>query len=716
MNCCSSNLRAMIKIKLKNKKATKINLHTGNFTLRQSSQIYNRGLVFQKSGQFMEAINCYIKSIELNQNNADPYINLGSILQERGQINEAIKYYEKALELRPNDASANYNLGTALQKLGQLEKAIICYEKALQINPTNTLAYNNLGSALQQKGKLDEAITCYKRAINLNPNYTNALSNLGSSLYEKGQFEEAITCYKKALHINSAHTEAHFNLGNIFREQGRQEEAISCFNKAIDCNPAFNKAKLMHCMSQLPIIYSDAEDINKFRNRYYNELIKLEETISLKTPEDIGTAADAIGSMQPFYLAYQGLNDRELQQIYGNLICKIMAVRYPEFAKKPAMPSLSSGELIRVGIVSGFFYLHSNWKIPIKGWIENLDKRKFRLFGYYTGQTKDQETEIARNCFSRFLENIYSIQELIETIRRDNLHVLIYPEVGMNPMSLRLATLRLAPIQCTSWGHPDTSGLPTIDYFLSSDLMESPDADDYYTEKLVRLPNLSVYYTPLDFPPVDINRETFNLRKRSVLYLCCQSLFKYLPQYDKIYPRIAKEVGNCQFLFISNKSGYVTEQFRRRIYQSFEKFGLRAEDYVVFLPRLDARQYNAINSLSDIYLDSIGWSGCNSTFEAIACDLPIVTIPGKFMRGRHSFAILKMMGVTETIGITLNDHIEIAIKLGKNSTWRQQVSGNIKKSKHLAYSDRTCITALEDFLEKVVKESQINLSKHTTTN
>jgi protein O-GlcNAc transferase len=285
---------------------------------------------------------------------------------------------------------------------------------------------------------------------------------------------------------------------------------------------------------------------------------------------------------------------------------------------------------------------------------------------------------------------------------------LIYPEIGMHPLTLMLASLRLAPIQCASWGHPDTSGLPTIDYYLSSDLMEPPDGDEHYTEQLVRLPNLSVYYTPPEVPEANVNmqRKTFGLRPKSILYLCCQSLFKYLPQYDDIYPQIAQQVGDCQFLFISYQTkGFVTEQLQLRLKKAFDMRGLQSDNYLVFLPRLNSAQYHAVNCLSDVYLDSIDWSGCNSTFEAIACNLPIITLPNNLMRGRHSSAILTMMGMTETIASTLDEYIELAVRLGLNSEWRKQISEKIAANKQRVYRDRACITALEDFLIAVVKEN-----------
>jgi predicted O-linked N-acetylglucosamine transferase (SPINDLY family) len=274
----------------------------------------------------------------------------------------------------------------------------------------------------------------------------------------------------------------------------------------------------------------------------------------------------------------------------------------------------------------------------------------------------------------------------------------------MDPMTVRLAALRLAPIQCTSWGHCDTSGLPTIDYYISSDLMEPQDADDHYTEKLVRLPNLSSYYSPLEVPDVEFSRETFNLRPKAILYSCAHSFFTHLPQYDEVYPQIVKQVGDCQFLFISNKSNLLNKQFLIRINKAFNKYNLNANKYIVLLPRLDRSEYHAMNLLSDIRLDTIGWSGCNSTLEAIACNLPVITLPGRLMRQRHSAAILTMMGITETIATSVDEYIELAVRLGLNSEWRYQISGKIASNKHLIYKDKTCITALEDFLVAVVQE------------
>jgi len=658
---------------------------------------------FQKD-DLAQAEYIFNEILKVQPNNFNALHFLGLIFYKRKEYDSALEYINKALYFEPNYADAHSNLGIVLQDIGQLQEAETHYKRALQLNPKLVGAYYGLGIIYQSKGQLNEALTFYQKVTELNPNFALAYNNLGTVLGDKDHFDKAVPYFQKAIELNPNFTDAFYNLGNALQQQGKINEAIIAYEKVIFNKPKDVKARLAKCMAHIPLIYQDESSIEIYRIKYHYELLKLQKTISLETTQDIKEAADAIGCSQPFYLPCQGLNDRELQQIYGSLVYKIMTLRYPQYTQI-LTPLCMPQEPIRIGFISGFFYRHSVWKIPLKGWIENLNKQRFKLYGYYTGNIKDHETEIARQYCTRFVEDIYSFDELCKIILGDNLHVLIYPEIGIDRITFRLATLRLAPVQCTSLGHPQTSGLPTIDYYLSSDLMEPTDADDQYTEQLIRLPNLSFFYSPLDVPSVSINRETFSLRPKSILYLCSHSLFTFHPQHDDVFPLIAQYVGDCQFLFISYyRSNLITERFRQRIRKIFDRYKLDADNYIVFLPFLDPGRYHAINCLSDIFLDSIGWSANNSTFEAIACNLPVVTFPGKLMRQRHCAGILTMMGMTETIASSIDEYVDLAARLGLDLEWRHQISEKIAANRHRIYRDKRCIAALENFFEKVLKK------------
>jgi protein O-GlcNAc transferase len=189
------------------------------------------------------------------------------------------------------------------------------------------------------------------------------------------------------------------------------------------------------------------------------------------------------------------------------------------------------------------------------------------------------------------------------------------------------------------------------------------------------------------------------------VFWCGQSLYKYLPQYDGVFPRIAVAAPDCQFAFIQHPKGTnVTELFRRRLDRAFTAVGLSAEDHCVFLPRLDHAKFVAATGHADIFLDSIGWSGCNSMLESLPHDLPVVTMAGDLMRGRHGMAILAMMGVTETVAETVDGYVSIAVRLARDIEWRMAMKRRIAAAKHRVYRDRSCISALEEFLNCVARD------------
>lgn len=651
-----------------------------------------------------DAIESFQQAIGIDASYADAYSNLGLVYHEKGLRDEAISFYRKALDINPDLPYTNNNLGLALAEKGEVDEAIQYFDKALASHPNYADACYNLGNAYTSKKQHEKALPLYERAAALSPDTPELFEAMGDCCKELDRLKEAVLCFQKALKSLPDHLPLLLKLAHIIDYMGNSGEARNFYEKILSLAPYMTSVRLAKCIALLPTIFTDAAHIDKSRKEYGEELTALVATTPLDTPELIKEAVKAVGYRQPYQLPYQGFNDRELQKIYGGFLCRIMAAGYPQYAIPPAVPVLSPGDPIRVGFVSAYFYRHSNWKIPVKGWVENLDRQKFSLYGYHIGEVKDQETASARECFPRFVEDVRSFQELCETIRNDRLHVLIYPETGMDPVSVQLASLRLAPVQCVSWGHPETSGLPTIDYFLSSELMEPAHVGECYTEKLVRLPNLSVHYTPLEVTPVHMTRETFGLRQDSVLYFCSQHLSKYHPRDDEVFPRIAREAGDCQFLFIAARSEWVTEEFRKRITGAFQRFDLSPEQYITILPSLSQSQYHTLNLLADVFLDSIGWSGCNSTFEALACDQPVVTIPGEFMRGCHSSAILTMMGMEETIAKTVDEYIAIAVKLGTDEDYRDEISEKIAERKHRAYGDMAPVKALEEFLERVVRE------------
>jgi predicted O-linked N-acetylglucosamine transferase (SPINDLY family) len=247
--------------------------------------------------------------------------------------------------------------------------------------------------------------------------------------------------------------------------------------------------------------------------------------------------------------------------------------------------------------------------------------------------------------------------------------------------------------------------MPTMDYFLSSEMMEPPGAASHYTEHLVRLPGLSIHYDEhrATLPQAEA-RARFGVRPDSVVFWCGQSLFKFLPQHDHIFPRIARAVRDSQFLFIRFRHGeHATALFEGRLAAAFAAHGLRSEDHCIMLPYMDRSDFVASFAASDIFLDSIGWSGCNTTLESLSHDLPIVTLAGDFMRGRHGLAILQQLRVPELACDNVDEYCATAVRLARDPGFRETMRCRINHARHRLYRDPAPVAALNDFLEHAVR-------------
>ena len=686
-----------------------------------------------------EAIALYRQALRVAPDAALIHYNLGNALAASGALADAIAAYRRALRLEPGFPAAHANLGNALWDSSQLEAAITHVQQAIALDPAFAGSYVNLGKMLCVLGLVAEGLNYLQRGVQLAPGNAEAWFTLGHALLAAniGTAETLADYFKRAIALDARHAAAHVGLGQVKRQFSSGDSGLALFDRAIELNPglawahamrgaalsegarleearaSFQKAielepdnplhRLRAAMAELPPLYDDEAEIEACRTRYAAALGALSQFYaSSKAPaRDL---AAAIGAAEPFFLPYQGRNDRDLQAQYGAMVHRAMIAAFPGRERAKAAAPVAD-EPIRVAVISDGFRSRGAWRVPMQGWIEGLDRNRFRLFAYHTGQS-DGETEKMKPLFHRFVDKQPSIDDWLKQIDSDAAQVAIFPGLGMDPVALQLASLRLAPIQCTALGNPQTSGLPTIDYFLGSELMEPEEGAAHYTETLVRLPNLGIAYEP---PPVADtplpDRAEFGIRADAVAFLCCQSIFKYLPQYDSIFPRIAAAVGGAQFVFFADKSDMMTAQFRRRLERAFAEQGLAADRHVLILPRLPPERFRQVNALCDVFLDSIGYSGFITTLESLSVPLPIVTKPASMMRGRQSYGILKMLDMAETVAASLDEYVAISVALAKDAAWRNALRANIVANRDRVYRDPAPVRALEDWLEAVVRRT-----------
>lgn len=639
----------------------------------------------------------------INASGAVDQFNKGNQHLVERQFEKAVFCYREALKINPHYIEALNNLGIACQKLNRLDTALSCFIKIVRQAPEYANAYGNMGNVFEANGRPERASACYQKALSINPGYKDARVNLGR-LHEGNDHPDlAYDCYQKALRTSPESIDALFGAGTSLQKMMQHDESLAYFKKALDIQPDFPQAKAYYHLS-LPIIYDSQQQIDRARNRFKKKLDELIQQTALDTPDQKKDALTLVGSFVNFYLQYQGRNDKNLQATYGRFLCRIMQANYPKWSTPVNMPPIHKNGKIRIGIVSSYMHVHSVGKF-IYGWIKNIRRDQFEVYGYYLKKKEDWMTEQYQDSCDRFYMTGPDIEAAAGHIASDNLHLLIYTDIGMFPPASMLAGLRLAPIQCVTGGHPITTGHPVIDYYLSTDLMEPENGQDHYTEKMIRLSNTALCQEMDTLPQSMKTRTDFHIREDAFVYLSSQSLFKYLPKHDYIFPSIASEVPGSTFVFISNPSPFVTGSFKKRLKACFEAYDLDMDEFCIFLPRLGKNDFLIINYLSDVLLDPMAWSGNNTSMEGISCGPPVVvTCPGEFMRSRHTYAHLMLMGVTDTIACDKADYIRLAVKLAHDKAFYDRVKQKIKLNRHKIYNDRATVHSLEHFIKKAVHE------------
>jgi predicted O-linked N-acetylglucosamine transferase (SPINDLY family) len=654
------------------------------------------------ASNFQAATSAYQRALELNPRSAEAAYNCGVAFHRQGQLDQAIACYKQAIRLVPGLAEAHFNLAHALSEVNRPEEAEAAYRATMRLQPQNAAAPYNLGLLYKSRGQYPQAVEAFNEALRIRPNYAEAHNNIGVIWRDQNRLDQARICFEQALAIKPNMVEALYNLGVVRHKQGDFALALETFRRALELNPNYGPARWLYHLA-LPIFYSREEDIQACRDRFATNLAQLARTTPLDTYQMRRNALDGVAAFTNFYLQYQGRDDLELQKAYGAFATRVMAANFPQWSSDKPMPDIASGERIRLGYVSSCMYGHTIG-IFLLGWLEKHDRERFELFCYHVGDRTDALTEAVRAASDHFHYLPGQVATAAAQIASDRLHVLVHTDIGMNPVTLQLAALRLAPVQCKGWGHPVTTGLPTIDYYLSSDLMESAQADRHYSESLIRLPNLALNYTPPHLPSTHKSRRQLDLPEEAVIYLSTQSLFKYLPQHDDIYPRIAAKVPGAVFVFVAHGEKRITELLTQRFSKAFAACNRPAR--LLFMPRLKHVDFLSLNMASDILLDTLEWSGGKTSLEAIACDLPVVTLPGQFMRGRHTYAFLTRMGLTQTIAADKEAYIRLAVRLGTDPAFHAQVKNHIKDHKWVLYRDTRVIEALETFYQQVCRPSR----------
>ena len=243
-----------------------------------------------------------------------------------------------------------------------------------------------------------------------------------------------------------------------------------------------------------------------------------------------------------------------------------------------------------------------------------------------------------------------------------------------------------------------------MDYFVSSALLEEPDADDQYSEQLVRLPNISVYYQRPQLPERSRDRASFGFDAGRHLYSCPQTLFKLHPDFDAILGGILRADPQGELLLIEGKHPHWTAMLRERFARSLADVQRR----IHFLPPLSHDDFLSLTAAVDVLLDPIHFGGGNTSYEAFALGTPMVTLPSKLLRGRFTLGLYKQMGVLDCVATSVDEYVSLAVRLGTDREYHREISEKIRAASEVLYHNRQSVLDVEAFLADAIERGSMD--------
>lgn len=622
------------------------------------------------------------KALTVAPDNPYTYNSLGLVFQQLGDYAAMRARLERAVALAPSSFEYVFNLAYACILCGDNNGAATHYRRASEMDARSAAALYGLGYALMQLGRTGEAAAALERAIALRADYAEAHNDLGTVRQAEGKPTEAEACYRKALGLKPGYFDPCFNLGALRQEQGEIDDARGYFEKAQAVRP--DPGLKLRIALLLPPIAPGREAMREQRARLHGAIEEFgREGLKLNDPFiQVGVTH--------FYMAFEGENDRRAQEALA--ACYLKACPSLGWSAPGAAERKPSGRL-KVGFCSAYFYDHTIAKM-MQGLLERLPRERFDLRLYALPGGRDHVTEVLENAVEKTLQVPRKLEVARNMLAAEALDVLFYPEIGMDSFTYFLAFARLAPVQCATFGHPVTTGIPNMDYFLSSTLIEPEGAQEAYSERLVALSDMPTYYyrPRMENPP--LGRAWFGLAEDRRVYLCPQSLFKIHPEFDAILQSILRRDPEGLVVLMEGNHPHWTARLRAR----FEAAMPDEVSRVTFLPRVPREEFLSLLSCADVLLDPLHFGGGNTTHEALALGIPVVTLPGAHMRGRITLGCYRKMGMTELVASSPEEYVEIACRVAQDHPWREELQRALRERGGAIFENQAAVDEIGRFL------------------
>ena len=507
------------------------------------------------------------------------------------------------------------------------------------------IAYDHL-----QKRNYGKSAGLFEKLLKDFPNNLSVLKNLSHCYAYIKEFEKAENCIKKIINIKPDEPFAYQFLASILKDQDKIDEATLIVNQGLKKGLINEKWEVQKNLF-FPKIPSDKNDIIKYRKKIEEEVEKI---LDINFEKKLDYDNDQIIVPPHVDLSYSDWDNLELNKKSVQAFKKLFRILNEESYSK-----IELKDKIKIGIVSEFFTDHTIGKL-YKDLIFSLDKNKFETFIFHSQKTssgeifnqfKDKEKEgILKNEILPI-----KLSEKIDVIKKFKFNIIFYPDIGLSVEFYYLALMRLAKYQITTFGHPETTGSNSIDFYLISKNCVNDNTQKHYSEKLLLMNYLPMVY-PKPFTKKKLSED--ELKKKNI-YSCPQTLFKIHPDFDQIIFDILEKdkKGIVYLLKDSNKVWY------KKLIKRLSKNKKYDSKKIIFMDPLNYEDYLLHLGRSSVLLDPLYYGAGNSFFESMLFGTPTITFPTDYIKSRLVLGAYKQMEIKHPpIATSIQNYIDLAVE------------------------------------------------------
>ena len=671
---------------------------------RQSLEMLQAAVVFQKDGRLVEAQEMYSEILRINPENFDAIHMSAVIARNRNFYEVSEKFFIHAIHVKSDFAPLYVNYVLLLNNMKSYSKSLTMINKAIEINSDYIEAYFMRGHIFRNLSRFDEALESFRTVICLNPNHAAAMFAIGVCLHEMDRVDDALASYDRAIAVKFEHAEVHYNRGVVLRVLNNFIDALASYNVAITLNPSYasayysrgNVLKDLKRFDEALISYDMAISLNSDNHlAFFMRGIILQESRNFK--ESILNFNVAI-CMKPDYAeAYNflGYIFTEIKQYdcalesyrravrikneyfiaHSNLLFSLsyneeidVANRLEEArsfgrsisrAAREKFSSWNTGatkDRLRIGFVSGDFWNHPVGYF-LKNVVSNLDQSKLECIGYTNNHYEDNTTLQIKKNFSAY-KSIVGINdyESAKLIHSDGVQILVDLSGHTALNRLPVFGYKPSPVQVSWLGYWATTGVAEIDYVLGDPIVTPLNEAHHFSERITRLPETYFCFSPPDY---DISVTTLPaLHNGYVTYGCFNNFSKINENVIALWARILTSVpGSKLYLKASqlDNSGIV-----QNAVNLFSEHGI-AKNRLIFEGRSDRVDYLRSYNKVDITLDPFPYPGGTTSVESLWMGVPVLTKKGSFFIAHNGETIAHSSGQASWIAEDKEDYLRKAI-------------------------------------------------------